>query len=221
MLNLLENDLCAAVFRPDLAAFPNGSFQFYTSRPGVPVESGTIRNVSLVQYALTTGTTNGFPTSTLERSDMPVAWSDAPTYLAFGNNAGFTSTAQGATTGTITPRDTAPGVVAFEAVFVQADGSYSTSTFTPVFASSGAANTNPTRSIGVTLVVIDDQAMKLFSASQISTLHSGFVSALSFQTSPSVKACWEQYLKTSFPWTSYPKNLSTGIGIYESYTPLR
>lgn len=219
MLNLLENDLYAAVFRPDLAAFPGGTFKFYTARPGVPVESGILRNISLVQYALTTGTTNGLPTSTLERSDMPVSWTDASTYLAFGNTAGFVSMASGATTGPLTPRDTAPGVVAFQAVFVQSNGSFSTTTFTPDLSASGTTNPNPTRGIGVTLAVIDDQAMKLLSATQVTALQNGFTGAVT--GTRSVKADWEHYLNNTITWNSYPKRLGTGIGIFECYVSIR
>lgn len=217
MLNLLESDLYAGVFRSDLAAFPGGVFKFYTARPGVPVEPGTLRNISLIQYALMTGTTNGLPTSTLERSDMPVSWTDASTYLAFGNTAGFISTASGATTGTLTPRDTAPGVVAFQAVFIQADGSLSTTVFTPALSASGTTNTNPTRGIGVTLAVIDDQAMKLLSATQVTALQTGFAGTVT--GTRSVKAEWENYLNT-ITWSSYPKNLGTGIGIFECYVSI-
>jgi prepilin-type N-terminal cleavage/methylation domain-containing protein len=219
MLNLLENDLYAAVFRPDLAAFPGGAFKFYTERPGVPVESGNLRNISLVQYAVTTGTTNGLPTSTLERSDMPVSWTDAATYLAFGNTGGFVSTASGATTGTLTPRDTAPGVVAFQVIFVQADGSFSTTTFTPSHSASGTANLNPTRGIGVTLAVINDQAMKLLSTTQVTGLQTGFAGAVTGNRS--VKADWEHYLNNTITWNTYPKNLGTGVGIFECYVSIQ
>lgn len=219
MLNLLENDLYAAVFRPDLAAFPGGAFKFYTERPGVPVESGSTRNISLVQYALTTSTTNGLPTSTLERSDMPISWSDAATYLAFGNTGGFASTASGATNGTLTPRDTAPGVVAFQVVFVQADGSFSTTTFTPAHSASGTVNSNPTRGIGVTLAVIDDQAMKLLSTTQVSGLQASFAGAVT--GTRSVKADWEYYLNNTITWNNYPKKLGNGIEIFECYVSIR
>ena len=218
MLNLLENDLCAAVFRPDLAAFPNGTFKFYTARPGIPVEAGAPRNVSLIQYALTTGTTNGLPTSTLQRSDMPVSWTDAATYLAFGNTGGFASTASGATTGALTPRDTAPGVVAFQVLFIQSNGSFSTTTFTPVLSPSGTANPNPTRGIGVTLAVIDDQAMKILTATQVTALQNGFSGAVT--GTRAVKADWETYLN-AIPWSNYPKKLGTGIGIFECYVSVR
>jgi prepilin-type N-terminal cleavage/methylation domain-containing protein len=224
MLNLMENDLYAAVFRPDLAAFPtvNGIVQceFYTLRPGVPVESGTgtLRNISLVQYALLTSTTSTPPTSTLERTDMPVTWGDASTYLAFGNTAGFVSTASVATTGTHTPRDTAPGVVAFQVIFVQTNGSFSTTTFTPEFSAAGVANSNPTRGIGVTVAVIDDQSMKLLSTPQVTSLQTGFAGAVT--STRNVKADWENYLNTGIIWSNYPKSLGTGIGIFECYVPI-
>jgi prepilin-type N-terminal cleavage/methylation domain-containing protein len=221
MLNMLDNDFRSAIFRPDLAAFPAaGTVEFYTQRPGVPTDANAVRNISLVKYALMTGTTNGLPTSTLQRFDMPVPWTGAgtATYLAFGNPTGFTSTAAGATSGTLTPRDTAPGVVAFAVLFVQADGSFSTTTFTPDVAASGLPNTNPTRGIGVTLAVIDDQAMRLLSPTQLSSLQSGFATTVT--GSQNVKADWEHYLATGLAWNSYPKNLGTGIGIYEAYMPI-
>jgi prepilin-type N-terminal cleavage/methylation domain-containing protein len=222
MLNLLENDIYAAVFRPDLAAFPtvNGIVQceFYTLRPGVPIETNTtLRNISLVKYAISTTTTTP-PTSTLERSDMPVSWSDAATYLTFGNTTAFV------VAGTLTQRDTAPGVVAFQVVFVQANGSISTTTssttgtFTPDFSASGTANTNPTRGIGVTIAVVDDQAMKLLTVTQVSSLQTGFAGAVT--GTRSVKADWENYLNSTITWSNYPKSLSAGIGIFECYVSI-
>jgi prepilin-type N-terminal cleavage/methylation domain-containing protein len=219
MLNMLENDFRAAIFRPDLAAFPTaGTVEFYTQRPGVPLDANPVRNISLVKYALTTGTTNLLPTSTLQRSDMPVPWTSAATYLAFGNPAGFVSSAPFPTIGTLTPRDTAPGVVAFKVLFVQADGSFSTTAFTPAVAASGLPNANPTRDVGVTIAVINDQAMRLLTSAQLTSLQAGFTSTVT--GNENIKADWDHYLATGLAWNSFPKNLSTGVGIYECYIPV-
>jgi prepilin-type N-terminal cleavage/methylation domain-containing protein len=226
MLDILQNDFRAAVFRPDLSAFPTSgtganaklTVEFYTERPGIPSDgSGALRNVSLVQYALLNGTDNNHrPTSTLERSDMPVSWADPATYLAFGNSSGFGSA------GVLTPRDTAPGVAAFQVLFMQADGSFSTTTFTPSFAPNGSVNANPTRSIGITLAVIDDQAMRLLSTNQlVNNLQPGLAQAVTNNSNQqNIKAVWEQYL-TTLNWSSYPKNLGTGIDIFECYLPIQ
>jgi prepilin-type N-terminal cleavage/methylation domain-containing protein len=220
MLNMLENDFRAAVLRPDLAAFPARTVEFYTERAGVPSNGSAtaLRNISLVKYALLTDTTKSPPTSTVQRSDMPVLWTDAATYLAFANPAGFVSNVPGATNGTLTARDTAPGVVAFQVLFVQADGSFSTTSFTPALTASGTANPTPTRGIGVTLAVIDDRAMRKLSATQLTNLQNGLVGAVS--GSKSVKADWENYLNTGITWNNFPRELSTGIGIYECYLSL-
>jgi prepilin-type N-terminal cleavage/methylation domain-containing protein len=214
MLNILEGDFQAAILRPDLAAFPSGAVEFYTACPGVPnTGTGPLRNISLVLYALKSGTTpTGLPTSTLERSDMPISWTDSATEIGFGDVTAFPTSSS---TEPFTSRDTAPGVVAFQVLFVQSDGTLSTTTFTPALSVSGSANANPTRSIGVTLVVIDDQAMQLLNPAQVSAIQNGFASAVT--GNPTVKADWENYLNTSFPWDKYPKNLGTGIGSYECY----
>jgi prepilin-type N-terminal cleavage/methylation domain-containing protein len=218
MLDILQTDFQSAIFRPDLPAFPSTGattppvIEFYTARAGVPPSSSSIvRNVSLVKYALSTGIINGHPTSTLERYDMPIEWTDPSSSMGFGNTATFTGT------GTLSPRDTAPGVVAFQVLFVQSDGSFSTTAFTPDLEASGLAKANPTRGIGITLAVIDDRAMQQLTVNQVNTLSAAFLAAVPSSPTESVKAYWEQYLKSGLPWNSYPKVLGTGIGVYECY----
>jgi hypothetical protein len=214
MLNILETDFNAAVFRSDLPAFPGGTVEFYTARAGVPgAQTGSLRNISLISYALQTGATpENLPTVTLERTDMPVSWTDPATQIGFGDTAAFPP-AGGAES--FTPRDTAPGVVAFQALFVQANGSLSSTTFTPKFSASGSSNPNPTCAIGITLAVIDDQAMQHLNALQVTSLEKGFAGAVT--GNESVKADWENYLNTGLAWNSYPKSLADGVGIYECY----
>ena len=80
------------------------------------------------------------------------------------------------------------------------------------------ANTNPTRGIGVTIAVVDDQAMKLLSATQVTSLQTGFATAVT--GTRSVKADWENYLNNTITWSNYPKSLSTGTGIFECYVSI-
>jgi prepilin-type N-terminal cleavage/methylation domain-containing protein len=221
LLNILQVDFQSAIFRPDLPAFPSTggdappTIEFYSARAGVPSsETATVRNVSLVKYAMATGTLNGHPTSTLERYDMPVEWTDPGSVIGFGNTFQFPTGAA------LTPRDTAPGVVAFGVLFIQADGSFSSTTFTPAISSSGATNPSPTHGIGITLAVIDDRAMQVLTSDQISTLSTALASAIPANPTQSVKASWEQYLKTGLPWNTYPKVLGNGIEIYECYVSI-
>jgi hypothetical protein len=229
MLDLLARDFQSGIFRPDLAALPaSGSLntlEFYTLRPGVPgnAATGAVRYASLVQYSLPANST------TLERSDAPIMWNDPASYLAFGNTAGFASPAAGAATPTLTQRDTAAGVIAFQIVFLQAPSSspavgaaFSTTTFTPLVNSAGVANANPTRAVGISLAVIDDQTLLLMSHNQLSNLNQALTSAVS--DSPplhNIKAYWDSYLKgASMNWQSYPKSLGTGLATFERYVTL-
>ncbi len=191
MLDMLDNDLQGGLFRPDLPAFPGGSIEFYTLRPGISTTQ-PVRNVSAVGYQISS--------NVLQRSDQSYHWSDA---VSFGSSATFPTTG--------TARATAPGVVDFKVLFEQEDGTlsstYSTST------------TNPTRAIGITLAVVDDQTMLVLSAAQATTLRAALDGAIS-QTR-SVKADWEGYLNGgSMNWKSYPAGLGVGLKIFERYVIL-
>jgi hypothetical protein len=193
MLDMMDNDLQAGLFRSDLPAFPGGSIEFYTLRPGIS-PTQPVRNISAIGYQLPTAST------VLQRSDQSYPWSGAS---AFVTNATFPTTG--------TARLTAPGMVDFKVVFEQADGTlsstYSTST------------TNPTRAVGITLAVVDDQTTLVLSASQIANLRAALNGATT-QTR-SVKADWESYLHgPGMNWKNYPSGLGTGLKIFERYVIL-
>jgi prepilin-type N-terminal cleavage/methylation domain-containing protein len=229
MLDLLAQDIQSGIFRPDLAAFPASlinvtpptfpSWEFYTARPGVPTNTtpaGPLRNVSVVQYTFI-GPTNpnagGIP-NTLERADDPLVWGDATLNAYFGNLTAFP--------GPTTPRDTAPGVIAFDVIFIQSDGSFST-TFTPV----QAPPTPPplpasTRAVSISLAVIDDQTIAKLSSAQLTTLNSSLTAAVT-DTPPkqSIKSYWDAYLNgTSMNWKLYPQGTGAGLATFERYVTL-
>lgn len=193
MLDLLTNDIQAGVFRSDLAAFPNSAIAFYTLRPGI----GGTRQLSLVQYAINTSDDQ----STLQRGDLAEKWDST---ISFGSTNDFGGASP-------TARDTASGVVGFELIFVQKDGSlsraYSTST------------NNPSVVVAVTLAVVDDQAnQQLSSLHQATQLRGALKSAVS--GTRSIRADWESYLASGLSWKSYPASLGTGLKIFERYVPL-
>jgi hypothetical protein len=220
MLELLAQDIQAGVFRPDLAAFPvsgtTTQWEFYTERQGVPppgTSSSDLRDISVVQYTFIGPTNpNGGIPNTLERADTPVLWTDQVTNPPFGNKTGFA--------GTPTPRDTAPGVVAFDIVFIQADGTLSTS-FTPI-STAGVANANPTRGLSVSLAVVDDITLQKLSSSQLTNLNSLLTQAV-VDSPPkfSIKLYWDSYLNgTAMNWSAFPAGTGAGLATFERYVTL-
>lgn len=196
MLDLFARDVQGGVFRSDLAAFPDSSIAFYTKRPGVPAGAGKLREVSLVQYSLSTN-------NILQRGDYAIRWSDPASSIPFGNTTNFSGNLP-------TPRDTAPGVMGFSVMFLYADGTRSTN-YT-------ASASNPLRALGFALAVVDNQTLRKMSADKIQTLRAGFVGATS--SGGSAKAAWEEYLKSSLDWSDYPKSLGQGLKIFERYVIL-
>jgi len=195
MLDLLVRDLQGGLYRDDLPAFPNGDVAFYTERAGFSGGTNATRNLSWVQYGL--GTTSN---TILQRSDLAVAW-NAANSLAFGS----TNVPTGATA-----RDTAPGVVGFQVQFLYADGSMSTN----------YVATNRPRAFSIGLAVIDDKTLERLQADplKITALRNGFASHASGTNS--LKADWENYLKSDLNWDSYPKSLATGLKVFERYVSL-
>jgi type II secretory pathway component PulJ len=194
MLDLFARDIQCGVFRPDLAAFPGSSIAFYTRRPGI--SSGSLRDVSLVQYALSTN-------CILQRGDFAVRWNDPANTIPFGNTADFSSNQP-------TARDTAPGVLGFRVQFLYADGTRSTN-YT-------VSTANPLRALGFALAVVDEQTLQKIPADKMQSLRDGLSGAVS--PSGNVKSDWENYLRNSLDWTSYPKSLSQGLKIFERYVIL-
>jgi hypothetical protein len=209
MLDMFSRDIQAGVFRSDLAAFPlsNGttSASFYTQRPGVPATSDPERYVSLVQYGYNTGQTTTSSMTTLQRGDMAIAWDAAPGVLPFGDTVDFNGD-------TVTPRNTAPGVIDYKLLFVYANGSVST-TYT-------YNTSNPLRAVGLTLLVMDDQTLKLLTPTQITGLRTIFDSSTVTTGTRSVRADWENYLATGMSWSAYPKSMGVGLKVFERYVPV-
>ena len=223
MLDLLARDIESAILRPDLAAFPVSgtnanppSWEFYTARLGIPggvTSASTLRAACVVQYTFIGPTNpNGGIPNTLERADSPILWSDEATNPVFGNITGFA--------GTLTPRDTAPGVIAFELIFIQSNGTFST-TYTPL-TTAGVANANPTRAVSVTLAVMDDVTLQKMSSAQLTNLNSLLTSAITDNPPVrSVKAYWDAYLDGgALNWHGYAGNTGAGLATFERYVTL-
>lgn len=200
MLDLFSRDLQAGVFRTDLAAFPGSRMAFYTERAGIGTQGATLRNVSLVEYSLDTSSTN----STLQRGDMAIAWTSPASDISFANTTSLPSAS------TLSVRDTAPGVVGFQIVFILQDGTFTTSYI--------SSTTNPVRTVGITLAVIDDQTMQRLTSTQLAALRTGLTNSIT--SGSTVKADWEKYLASGLNWNSYPRDLATGLRIFERYIVL-
>jgi prepilin-type N-terminal cleavage/methylation domain-containing protein len=243
MLELLSQDIQDGVFRPDLAAFPVSvpaagsnpaggtgatppTWQFYTGRPGIPPASAaqtSLRNLSIVSYSLIQNASN----FSLERSDCAILWGDEGSNPSFGASPAFpTGSAPSGTTLVPTPRDTAPGVIAFRIIFVQSDGSFST-TFTPL-TTGGVANATPTRALSVSLAIIDDLTIQQIPFSSgtynLTYLNSKLNAAVPATPTQSVKAYWDAYLNgsasPSMPWSNFPKSLGGSLATFERYIVL-
>gem|GEM_PF-6946421 len=190
MLDLVARDAQAGVFRDDLPAFPpaiSGTLAFYTQRPGVPAVTGTgtVRGVSLVTYALDPDQGK----TTLKRGDMAILWDSPAHSITFSNTNAFTSSASGS----VTLRDTAPGIVGFRVLFIQADGTTS-GTY------AGMSGTNPVLAMGVSLAVLDDRTLGRLNTPAISVLRQKFADPAT--------------------WDNQPARLSPGLRIFERYVPL-
>ncbi len=199
MLDIMDHDIQFGLFRSDLPAFPNGNampVQFYTMRPGISTTQ-PVRSFSAVSYSIPAGS------SVLQRSDLSFQWADG---IAFGTATTFPTT--------LTPRDTAPGMIDFKVLFMQKDGTLS--------ATYSTSTTNPTKAIGFTLAVVDDQTLVfLTAANKVTTLQTALESAYSATPTRDVKANWEDYLNgATMNWTSYPKSLGVGFKIFERYVIL-
>jgi prepilin-type N-terminal cleavage/methylation domain-containing protein len=195
MLDLLARDLQSGVYRSDLPSFPGGAVAFYTERPGFSGSTNALRNISWVNYDLGASTN-----ATLQRADLAVEW-NATNAVAFGS----TNAPAGAV-----PRDTAPGVVGFKIQFLYADGSLSTN----------YSSANRPKAVSVGLAVIDDKTLERLQADplKIAALRNGFASHASGTNS--VKADWEEFMRTEIVWESYPKSLATGLKVFERYVAL-
>jgi len=206
MMDLIALDAQMGVFRDDLTAFPlssgSATLAFYTKRAGVNV-SGTMRDISLIMYTINTSSTN----SMLSRGDMAIGWSDPASVMPFNNTSGFTDNM-----GSVTLRDTVPGVVGLKVIFIQSDG-----TVSPVYPTS--SGTNPVRALGVALAVIDDQTLKQLSPANLTAMRNALNTAAS--GTRSIKADWEDYLDHGMVWNNYPKELATGVKILERYVSLQ
>ena len=194
MLELIGRDLQMGVFRSDLAAFPNGQIAFYVLRPGIPANSAEdVRTVSLVQYAVETGSSD----SVLQRQDFAIDWAASATAISFGNSATLPRLS-----GAVA-RDTASGVVGFKIFFVKTDG-----TLTATYSSSVQA-------ASVALAVIDDKTLMQMSQSQVSALRTALNAKA--DGSRNTMALWNDYLKSGIDWSAYPKNLAVGLKLFERY----
>lgn len=214
MLDLLSRDLQAGLYRPDVKAFefpasPAGAVKFYTQRPGIMPTGTTARDISLVQYQMVTSATG----STLQRGDYGYDWtvsSSANSTLIAFENAAFP----------IIPsanfRDTSPGIVGFKLLFV-----YASNTMSTTYPSSlqTATKSDPLKAIGITIAVVDDQAMdQLLTVDKAQSLRASLETVIT--GTHSVKTDWDAYLKSGLDWTNYPKSLATGLRIFERYVYL-
>ena len=196
MLDLMTRDLQSALYRADLPVFTLASF--YTQRPGADGTSGgSNRYVSVVGYKL--------DEATLQRSSLYIDWNNDPTVLAFGQTAQTPPQAG--------YDDVATGVIDFKVLYLQKDGTYSTT------------YTSATRAIGVTLAVVDDQTMGVLT--QVGNAATRLRADLdgSASLTRSVKADWEDHLKgqgqgKAMNWDAYPKPLGPGLKIFERYVSL-
>ena len=223
MLDLLAEDIQDGVFRSDLTAFPTSGtsanppyWEFYTARPGIPsagTSSSALRTLSVVQYTfIGPSNPNGGIPNTLERADSPILWADEGANPALGNTTGFSVNP--------TPRDTAPGVIAFDFVFIQSNGTFS-ATFTPI-STAGVVSTNPTRGVSVTLAVVDDATLLKLSSTQLTNLNLLLTNTVADNPpTKSIKSYWDTYLNSpAMNWSAYPSGTGAGVATFERYVTL-
>ena len=201
MLDLMARDVQAGVFRKDLGIFGGATasqsftnMAFYTLRPGVDTNT-LVRDVSLVQYTMDTN-------SALQRGDLAIQWNGAATDISFGTTNALPQL------GGVTPRETVSGIVGFQILFMQKDGSLS-KVYDPSLSGKGMA---------IALAVVDDKTLdKLIAANKLGDLQRALAGANVVSGTNSVKADWDKYLLTGLAWSSYPSDLRRGLKIFERY----
>lgn len=198
MMDLMARDVQASVLRNDLGVFAGTSagaltnLAFYTVRPGVDTNA-MVRDVSLVRYTVDTN-------SVLQRGDLSILWNGAATDMSFGNTNALPELAR------VTSRETVSGIVGFQILFLQKDGTLS-KVYDPALSGRGLA---------IGLAVVDDKTLdRLRNAGKLSTLQTALSGALSGTNS--VKADWDNYLQSGLNWNDYPSGLGRGLKIFERY----
>lgn len=201
MLDLLARDLQGGLYRSDLVAFPSGSVLFYTQRPGIT--ASTARDISLVEYKISTTST----VSMLQRGDVGYDWSASSSSAIRFSNAQLPTPSY---------RDTAPGIVGFKLLFIYASGLMTTAYPSP---SATPTQPDPVNAIGISIAVVDDQALtQLVSAGKVETLRGALSGVITGNRS--VKSDWDDYLQSGLNWGDYPKSLASGLKIFERYVYL-
>jgi len=214
MLDLMARDVQAGIYRSDLRVFPDlsGTLALFTKQPSV---SGS-RNISLVTYALDANTSSSW----MYRGDMGIDWTPQLPFIPFsytsGSAAASGTMASLVGSNAVTLREMVYGVIGWRVVFILADGTLSLSYPDP-----GGAN--PARTIGITMVVIDDKTLKRLTGNNISTLRDNLSQVIQTGTAGQTpKAVWESYLNNPGKWNGdgNPKGIAAGINIFERYVPL-
>lgn len=219
MLDLISQDIQAALLRSDLGAFVNESgnnqtsngepvYAFYTQRSGLSSGTNQLRNLSLVAYS------HDGAHAKLQRGDLAVAWSGQAQLLSFGNSTSLPNLSN------ITYREASPGVVAFRLVFVRANGTVDT-----LYSPNPAEN--PVKAIGISLAVIDQATMDKLGSQNLAALTADAVwdlplvgASSSVANDESVKSIWSsRTVADSSFFTSYP-HLRRSLVIFERFTPL-
>jgi prepilin-type N-terminal cleavage/methylation domain-containing protein len=202
MLDLMARDVQSGVFRTDLGMFaglsagqPLTNMAFYTMRPGVPATAGApVRSVSLVQYGMDAA-------SVLQRGDMAIPWDgSAAADITFGTTNALPELAN------VVSRETVSGVVGFQVLFMQRDGTLS-KIYDPALSGRGLA---------IGMAVVDDNTLKrLQAAGKVADLQGALAAALSGTNS--AKAEWDAFLQSGLNWGNYPPQLARGLKIFERY----
>lgn len=204
-LEMFSRDVRIGVFRMDLAAFRdsggNASLCFYTGRPG---EGSGLRSLSLVRYQLETAS------GSLQRGALPVAWDSPAGLVSLGQNSSLPNYS-GMTLETMTT-----GVVRFSVYFLDSTGKLSRQ-----FANLDQAN--PTRAIGITMAVVDEDTLRLLKADQLSALTSvtgKFPDDPAASPTQSLKTYWERKMEEPGFYNDYPQSIRSGLKIFERYVVL-
>ncbi len=241
MVDMFTDDLQRAVYRGDLPIFaagnpstgtltsnglyyftaststasPTSTFTatFYTRLPGVPSSPSTsVRDVSLVSYALGTEAQGSRNVVVLQRSDLAVPWSSNQNIPFQGNIGTVLGGSQ------VTAREVAPGVVGFHIAFRLADG-----TMIDQSQYTGYNSTNPTVAIDVAVAVLGKQSLVQPwtdpSTSQMTNLMKAFSNTLAFSPGnpTSIKANWDQKVLTAAFYSGYPKELGSSLKTFERW----
>lgn len=181
----------------------DGTLAFYTKIPGIASANANdpIRRLSLVRYDYDPDA------ATLSRADLGITWQQT-NLITFGNTNSLPRLTS------VQPRRLCDGVLAFDYVYLHADGKMSRNL---------SATTSPVRAMRVTLALLDPEGSRVLAGA---AKQEQFIQL--FETKRpaitagmiSTKTAWQQALEDPAVWNGIQESARRRLKIYDRLIPL-